>query len=128
MVTHEDICKAVNQVASAFPVKRASYFGSYAEGRQTEASDLDLLIEFHQSAVSLLMLASIKYELEDILKIPIDIIHAPICKDAVIEIVKTVSVYEQLRYKSCLKSHIQQSKEHPPCPPASSGVPTTLGT
>jgi predicted nucleotidyltransferase len=93
MLTREEISKAVNRVATSYPVKKASYFGSYAEGRQTESSDLDLLIEFEQSAVSLLMLLSIKYELEDILNVQVDVIHAPIPEDALIKIGKQVHVY-----------------------------------
>jgi predicted nucleotidyltransferase len=93
MLTHEDIRGAVTWVATMFPVKRAAYFGSYAEGRQTETSDLDLLIEFQQPAVSLFMLSAIKSELEDMLKIPVDVIHAPLPEGALIEINNEVSVY-----------------------------------
>jgi len=93
MLTHEEICNAVAHVAASFPVKRASYFGSYANGRQTDASDLDLLLEFQNSAVSLFMLSAIKGDLEELLKIPVDVIHAPVAKDSLIEIGKEVSVY-----------------------------------
>jgi len=93
MLTHEEICEAVAQVASLFPVKQASYFGSYAEGKQTGASDLDLLLEFQNPAVSLLMLSAIKNDLEDRLKTPVDVIHAPVTKDSLIKIKKAVRVY-----------------------------------
>jgi len=93
MLTHEEICKAIENVASLFPVKQASYFGSYAEGRQTERSDLDLLLEFQKPAVSLFMLSSIKNNLEDMLKISVDVVHAPIAEDSLIKIGKTVRVY-----------------------------------
>ena len=46
MLSHEDICKAVSEVAARFPLKKVSYFGSYAEGRASMESDLDLLVEF----------------------------------------------------------------------------------
>jgi len=93
MVTHEEISKAVKLVAISYPVKKASYFGSYAEGRQTEASDLDLLIEFRQPAVSLLTLSAIKGDLEDMLHVPVDVIHAPLPENALIEVGKQVHVY-----------------------------------
>jgi predicted nucleotidyltransferase len=93
MLSHEDICKAVARIAASFPVTQASYFGSYAEGRQTDASDLDLLLEFRKPAVSLFMMSAIKNALEDLLKIPVDIVHAPIAKDSLIEIGKAVRVY-----------------------------------
>ena len=93
MLTHEDICNAVARVASLFPIKSASYFGSYAEGRQAESSDLDLLLEFQNPAVSLLTLSAIKHNLEDLLKIPVDVVHAPMDKSSLIEIEKMVRVY-----------------------------------
>ena len=93
MITHEAICGAVERIASRFPIKRASYFGSYAERRQTDESDLDLLLEFQSPAVSLFTLSAIKNELEDQLKISVDVIHMPLAKDAIIEIGKVVQVY-----------------------------------
>jgi predicted nucleotidyltransferase len=93
MLSHEEISRAVAHVASAFPITRVSYFGSYAEGKQTETSDLDLLLEFQKPAVSLFMLSAIKIELEDQLKIPVDVFHAPLAKDSFIEVGKEVRVY-----------------------------------
>ena len=95
MLTHERICSAVMHTASSYPIKRASYFGSYAEGRQTESSDLDLLLEFRDPAVSLIMLSAIKNDLEDQLKVSVDIVHAPLTKNSFIEIGKEVLVYGQ---------------------------------
>jgi len=93
MLSHEEICRAVAHIASSFPIKQASYFGSYADGNQTEASDLDLLLEFQYSAVSLFMLSAIKNDLENLLKIPVDVIHAPVVEDSLIKIGKVVHVY-----------------------------------
>ncbi|MCL1865974.1 MAG: nucleotidyltransferase domain-containing protein [Oscillospiraceae bacterium] len=93
MITHEEISKAVASVAEVFPLKQASYFGSYADGRQTESSDLDLLLEFHNSAVSLFTLSAIKSDLESLLRIPVDVIHSPVPKDSFLEIGKTVRVF-----------------------------------
>ena len=93
MLTHEEICKAVSEIAAEFPIKEVSYFGSYAEGRQTDTSDLDLLIEFQRPAVSLFMLSAIKNDLEDLLKIPVDVIHAPVPQNSLLDIGKAVRVY-----------------------------------
>ena len=49
------ISESVNNAAHEFPIKRVDLFGSYAEERQTEKSDVDLLIEFTSIAVSLLL-------------------------------------------------------------------------
>ena len=93
MLTHEEICKAVSEIATEFPIKKVSYFGSYAEGWQTDASDLDLLIEFQRPAVSLFMLSAIKNDLEDLLRIPVDVIHAPVSQNSLLQIGKVVRVY-----------------------------------
>lgn len=93
MITHNEISKAVASAALAFPIKQAYYFGSYADEKQTETSDLDILMEFQKPAISLFTLSAIKSNLEEQLKIPVDIIHAPISKDSFIEIGKTVRVY-----------------------------------
>jgi hypothetical protein len=93
MITHSEISKAVERIAETFPLKSAVYFGSYADGRQTEASDLDLMLEFQKPAVSLFMLSAIKNDLEEQLKIPVDIIHAPLSEDSFIEVGKVVRIY-----------------------------------
>jgi len=93
MITHEEISRAVERIAESFPIKNASYFGSYADGKQTENSDLDLLLEFQKPAVSLFMLSAIKNDLEEQLKIPVDVIHAPLPADSFIEVGKVVRVY-----------------------------------
>jgi predicted nucleotidyltransferase len=95
MLTHEEICQAILKVANEFSLIKASYFGSYAEGRATKGSDLDLLVEFVRPNVSLWTLAGLKYSLEDELQVPVDVIHAPLPEGAIIEIGKTVVAYEQ---------------------------------
>ena len=93
MLTHEEICSAIIKVAEFHSIKKASYFGSYADGKATSSSDLDLLVEFDKPRVSLFLLSAIKLDLEDQLKIPVDIIHAPLPKDALVQPKKVVSVY-----------------------------------
>ena len=97
MLTHEKICSAVAKTAEFHPIKRASYFGSYANGRATSESDLDLLIEFHKPRISLFVLSAVKLDLEDLLQVSVDVIHAPIPKDSLLEIKEVVLVYGQER-------------------------------
>jgi len=92
MLTHYNIVNAVKKAASEFSLIKAAYFGSYAEQNATEESDLDLLIEFEQSSVSILKIISLKHFLEDQLSKSVDIIHAPIPETAIIEIGKQVNV------------------------------------
>jgi predicted nucleotidyltransferase len=92
VLTHEIIAGVARKAATKFPITKMSYFGSYAEGRATEDSDLDVLVEFVQPAISILTIIGLKHFLEDELKKQVDVIHAPIPKDAVIEIGKTVDI------------------------------------
>ena len=71
MLTHKMIVEAVKKAASEFPLTKVDYFGSYADGLATEKSDLDLLVEFEQPAVSILTIIGLKYFLEDILEKPV---------------------------------------------------------
>lgn len=93
MLSHEEIKRAVLDAAEHFPLKKVAYFGSYADGRASEASDLDLLVEFTAPSVSLFTIAGLKHNLEDELRVSVDVIHAPIPEGAIIEIGKAVPVY-----------------------------------
>jgi len=54
-------------------VKRASLFGSIVREEMTDESDIDILIEF-KGTKSLLDLARLKIELEDLLKCKVDVL------------------------------------------------------
>ena len=63
--------------------------------RKNEKSDVDLLIEFTSIAVSLLLLASLRDRLEKDLGTSVDIVHAPIPDGSILDVGKTVTLYEQ---------------------------------
>lgn len=90
----EDIRQSVAALVGQYPIKRVSLFGSYAEERQTEASDIDLLVEFQDAAVSLLTISALKLDLEERLGVSVDILHAPPPHDAMIIPAKAVPLYE----------------------------------
>ena len=92
MLTHEKIVGAVKKAASEFPLTKAEYFGSYAEGLANEESDLDLLVEFKEPSVSILTIVGLKQYLEEELEKSVDVIHAPLPKGAIIEIGRRVAV------------------------------------
>ncbi|MDR2735093.1 MAG: nucleotidyltransferase domain-containing protein [Spirochaetota bacterium] len=92
MLTHEKIAEAIEKAAREFPLTKADYFGSYANKQATEKSDLDLLVEFEEPVVSILVIIGLKQYLEEILRISVDVIHAPLPEGTIIEIEKTVSV------------------------------------
>jgi hypothetical protein len=95
MLDLPQIDKVLKEVAPKYKVKNISIFGSYADGTAVDTSDLDLLVEFFAPDVSLLTLIDLKYSIEDRLNINVDVIHAPIDKDALIKPQKVVKVYGQ---------------------------------
>ena len=93
MLTIQQIIKAVNVVAAEYPITRIMLFGSYAEERNTPDSDVDLLIEFNTTAVSLFMLADVKNRLEELLGVDVDVIHSPLPENSLINPEKVVEIY-----------------------------------
>lgn len=92
MPTEETIRRTVHGLKKAYALQSVTIFGSYAEGRATDKSDLDLLVEFEQPAVSLFTLNALKYDLEDALGLPVDVIHAPLPEDSMLQVGKVVRV------------------------------------
>ena len=59
------ITKNVSETVRDYPVRKIDLFGSYARNDQTDASDVDLLVEFTSLAVSLLTISSLRMQLEE---------------------------------------------------------------
>jgi len=95
MYTVNNIRESINDIIIKYPIKKISLFGSYADGSATEDSDIDLLVEFLSSNVSLFMLYDIKDEIENKLHKEVDLIHAPIDENSLIKINKVIDIYEQ---------------------------------
>lgn len=53
---------------------------------------MDLLVEFDSPAVSLVKLNALKYDLEDALGLPVDVVHAPLPAGSMITVGKAVRV------------------------------------
>ena len=92
MPTVDTIRDILNRMKSAYSLRSVSIFGSFADGRATSESDLDLLVEFDSPAVSLVKLNALKYDLEDALGLPVDVIHAPLPEGSMITVGKVVRV------------------------------------
>ena len=86
MLTHEKIVEVVKKAVNEFPLTRAEHFGSYADGYATEESDLDLLVECTEPAISILTIISLKHFLEEELAKSVDVIHVSLPEDSNIEI------------------------------------------
>ena len=72
MPTVDMIRDTLNEMKSTYALRKVSIFGSFADGRATSQSDLDLLVEFDSPAVSLFKLNAFKYDLEDALGLPVE--------------------------------------------------------
>lgn len=94
MLTVQGISKGAAKSVTGYPVKRVVLFGSYAENRQTEQSDVDLLVEFTSAAVSLLTLSRLRMDIAAALGADVDLIHAPLPEDSYLSIGKTVVLYD----------------------------------
>jgi len=92
MLTHNEICDAIRDAATRYPIKTAYYFGSYADGTQREDSDLDLLVDFTKS-VSIFTLARLSNDLEARLRKPVDVLGLPLPTDTYLVIDKQVKCY-----------------------------------
>ena len=93
MLKHDQIVQAVSKAKKEYPITKAAYFGSYADGNATEKSDLDLLVEFEQESISVLTIIGLKHLMEDELGVSVDVIHAPLPPNALIKIENEVLVY-----------------------------------
>ena len=95
MLSINQIKSAVGEIIGAYPIKKVSLFGSYADGTATENSDVDMLVEFTAPGISLFTLLNIKYAIEEKLQKEVDIIHAPLEENALIKPTKVIEIYEQ---------------------------------
>ena len=77
---------------STYSQRKPHIFGSYADGRATSQSDLDLLVEFDRPSVSLITLNELKYDLEEQLGLPVDVVHVPLPAGSMIQPQKVVRV------------------------------------
>lgn len=74
-------------------IDRVSLFGSYAEGRASSSSDVDLLVAFSSPAVSLISLARALEAMEARLGVPVDLVQDPVPQGSLLTIGKAVPLY-----------------------------------
>lgn len=70
----EEIKDKVRPVLIRHRIKKAGIFGSVAKGKDSDKSDIDILVELDDN-ISLLGFVGIKYELEDILGRAVDLVE-----------------------------------------------------
>lgn len=91
-MTTEHIRQVVMGLIDKYHISRVVLFGSRAGENYREDSDVDLIMEFSRQ-ISLLTLASITNELEELLQLKVDVIHGPIREDDILEIKNEVVLY-----------------------------------
>ena len=74
MHTIEEIKSFSTKIFKQYPIKRASLFGSYANGKMNENSDIDILIELNKP-ISMLKYIHIQNELIDLLGKKVDLLQ-----------------------------------------------------
>jgi predicted nucleotidyltransferase len=86
-MTIPEIKNKILPALKKYGIKKASLFGSIVRDEQTERSDIDLLVELPETA-SLLELASLKLDLEEILQRKVDVLTFdslhPLLKDKIL--------------------------------------------
>ena len=93
MLSLEQIKDGISIIATEYPIKKAELFGSYAKGSNRPGSDVDLLVEFTTPQVSLLTINSMKYRLEELLNVNVDVVHGPLSADSMIDVDRRISLY-----------------------------------
>ncbi len=93
MLTVEQIADSVGIASREYPLRRVELFGSYADGRNTERSDVDLLVEFVQPRVSLLTISALKLRMEELLGTEVDIVHGPLPEDSMLQLDRRIPLY-----------------------------------
>jgi len=89
----EEIREKIIPLLRSYGVKKAALFGSFVRGEEREDSDIDILVEF-EGEKSLLDLAGLKIELEELLGRKIDVLTYnslhPLLKDRILKEQKVI--------------------------------------
>ncbi len=88
----DDIKSAVLQTVNKYSISKVTLFGSRANGTARPESDVDLIVEF-SIPVTLITLAQLSQDLEEILNTGVDIVHGPIRSTDLLEIDKEIEIY-----------------------------------
>ena len=93
MPTVEQIQDCVRIVSQEYALRKVDLFGSFANGTNTQQSDVDLLVEFLQPQVSLLTLSALKLRMDELLGLDVDIVHGPLPESSLLEVDRRIPLY-----------------------------------
>ena len=94
MLTVNKIKRDIRPIAKRYNIKKIDLFGSYANGTQTEYSDADFLVEFTVAIPSIFKVMGFKQDVEEALKISVDVVTLPLARPDKMRIEKAVTIYE----------------------------------
>jgi len=83
-MTIEEIKERIIPILGRSGIKKAAIFGSLAKGKAKTSSDIDILVEI-KSDMSLLDFIGIKIELEEALKMKVDLVEYDTIKPTIKE-------------------------------------------
>jgi hypothetical protein len=87
MESIQEIKEKITPILQRYGIKKAAIFGSLAKGEAKTSSDIDILVEI-KSDMSLLDYIGIKLELEEALKMRVDLVEydtiKPIIKERIL--------------------------------------------
>lgn len=69
-----ELSKNLTTWKEQYGVKRIALFGSYARGEQNDSSDIDVLVEFMEDAVTCDNYMDLKFDLEDLFQKKVDLV------------------------------------------------------
>jgi len=95
VLTLDFIKQAIMPLAEKYDIVKVDLFGSYANGKATEKSDVDFLVLFNVKVPSIFKVMGFKEELETSLKYPVDVITSPVTRQEKLNIDTMVNVYER---------------------------------
>lgn len=72
-ISIDEIKSKIVPILNRYGVRKAAFSGSLVRSEETEKSDLDLLVELPEKA-SLLALAGLKIDLEELLRMEVDVL------------------------------------------------------
>lgn len=91
-MTVDEIKNKLIELVPKYCITRMILFGSRADGTNRQDSDVDLILEF-SIPVSLITLSRIRFDMESVLGLGVDIVHGPIRDTDILEINKEVVLY-----------------------------------
>jgi len=95
MLTIESIKQKIVPLAEKYQVSKIDLFGSYANGKMTEKSDVDFLVKFEEDVPSIFTVMGLQEELKQQLDISVDVVTLPLTRPEYLKIERTVTVYER---------------------------------